>query len=42
MTVADDEAVVFRGSQRRVFDDLRPDTEVDLDGRVVRTLPRRG
>lgn len=42
MTLADDEAVVFRGAERRVFDDLAPDTEVDLDGHAVRTLPRRG
>jgi 3',5'-cyclic AMP phosphodiesterase CpdA len=42
MTLADDEAVVFRGPEIRRFDELAPDTEVDLDGHVVRTLPRRG
>ena len=42
MTLADDEAVVFRGPEARVYDDLPPDTEVDLDGHLVRTLPRRG
>jgi 3',5'-cyclic-AMP phosphodiesterase len=42
MTLADDEAVVFHGPEVRRFDGLAPDTEVDLDGHVVRTLPRRG
>lgn len=42
MTLADDEAIVYRGADATVYDDLRPDTEVDLDGHVVRTLPRRG
>lgn len=42
MTLADDEAVVFRGADATVYADLPPDTEVDLDGHVVRTLPRRG
>ena len=42
MTLADDEAVVFHGPQRRVYEGLEPDTEVDLDGHLVRTLPRRG
>lgn len=42
MTLADDEAVVFRGPAARRFHELAPDTEVDLDGHVVRTLPRRG
>lgn len=42
MTLADDEAVVFRGASVTVYADLEPDTEVDLDGHVVRTLPRRG
>ncbi len=42
MTLADDVAIVFRGAEYRVFDDLTPDTVVDLDGREVRTLPRRG
>jgi Icc protein len=42
LTVADDEAVVWRGPEPRVFADLAPDTEVDLDGYLTRTLPRRG
>ncbi len=42
LTLADDEAVVWRGAAQRVFDSLPPDSEVDLDGHVVRTLPRRG
>ena len=42
MSLADDEAVVFRGPVGTVYDGLAPDTEVDLDGHVVRTLPRRG
>jgi Icc protein len=42
MTLADDQAVVFRGAAATVYDDLAPDTEVDLDGHLVRTLPRRG
>jgi predicted phosphodiesterase len=42
MTLADDEAVVFRGASPTVYDGLEPDAEVDLDGHVVRTLPRRG
>lgn len=42
LTVADDEVVVWRGPDARVFSDLAPDSEVDLDGHVVRTLPRRG
>lgn len=42
MTLADDQAIVYRGPDATVYDGLRPDTEVDLDGHVVRTLPRRG
>lgn len=42
MTVADDEVVVFHGGVPKVWSDLPPDTDVDLGGRVVRTLPRRG
>ncbi|MFZ4518409.1 MAG: metallophosphoesterase family protein [Microthrixaceae bacterium] len=42
LTLADDEAVVWRGAEPTVFDGLTPDAEVDLDGHVVRTLPRRG
>lgn len=41
-TLADDEAIVWRGSQARCFESLQPDSDVDLDGHVVRTLPRRG
>lgn len=41
-TVADDEVVVHVGAEVRRYEGLRPDTEVDLDGVVVRTLPRRG
>ncbi len=42
MTLADDEAVVFRGPESTTYRDLTPDTVVDLDGHEVRTLPRRG
>lgn len=42
MTVADDEVVVGRGGEMRRYVGLRPDTQVDLDGVPVRTLPRRG
>jgi 3',5'-cyclic-AMP phosphodiesterase len=42
MSVADDEAVVFRGAQWRRYDDLPADSEVELEGRTLRTLPRRG
>jgi 3',5'-cyclic AMP phosphodiesterase CpdA len=42
LTVADDEVVVWRGPEPTVLDGLAPDTDVDLDGYVVRTLPRRG
>lgn len=42
LTVADDEAVVWHGPEPRVFSGLAPDTEVDLDGYLTRTLPRRG
>ena len=42
MTLADDEAVVFHGAEFRIFGDLPPDAQVDLDGYPVRTLPRRG
>ncbi len=42
MTVADDEVVVDRRGEMCGYRDLAPDTEVDLDGLTVRTLPRRG
>lgn len=42
MTLADDEAVVYRGADATVYGDLAPDSVVDLDGYEVRTLPRRG
>ena len=42
MTLADDEAIVYRGADATVYEGLAPGTEVDLDGHVVRTLPRRG
>jgi predicted phosphodiesterase len=42
MTLADDEAIVFRGAKWTTYADLAPDTLVDLDGHEVRTLPRRG
>ncbi len=42
MTLADDEAVVFRGAEWTRYDGLEPDSDTDLDGHVVRTLPRRG
>jgi len=39
-TVADDLVVIHDGVDVRRYDDLTPDTEHDLDGVVVRTLPR--
>jgi 3',5'-cyclic-AMP phosphodiesterase len=39
-TVADDEAVAFRGTAVRQWDALEPDTDYDLDGLSFRTLPR--
>jgi Icc protein len=42
MTVADDEVVVFHGPVPTTWQDLPADTELDLDGIRVRTLPRRG
>lgn len=41
-TVADDEVVVHDGITVRTYGDLRPGTEHDLDGLVVRTLERPG
>jgi predicted phosphodiesterase len=42
MSVSDDDAVAFDGARRRAWHDLAPDSEVALDGTVVRTLPRPG
>ena len=42
MSLADDEAVVFRGAEHRTYHGLPPDTWVEVDGETVRTLPRRG
>jgi predicted phosphodiesterase len=42
MSVSDDDAVVFDGALRRVYGGLDPDTEVELDGVTLRTLPRPG
>src|SRR3954470_24264638 len=39
-TVADDSAVVFEGADFRVYDDLSPATDYELDGAAFRTLPR--
>lgn len=39
-TVADDFAVLHDGLEVRRYDDLSPDTDHDLDGVVVHTLPR--
>jgi 3',5'-cyclic-AMP phosphodiesterase len=39
-TVADDLAVIHDGLDVRRYDGLEPDTEHDLDGIAVRTLPR--
>jgi 3',5'-cyclic AMP phosphodiesterase CpdA len=41
-TVADDEVVMFDGPKCTRYDDLTPDTEHELDGVSVRTLPRPG
>lgn len=41
-TVADDEAVVHVGAEVHRYEELPPDSEVEVHGRVVRTLPRRG
>jgi 3',5'-cyclic-AMP phosphodiesterase len=41
-TVADDEAVLFRGSEVVHLDGLMPDTAYDHDGVEFRTLPRPG
>ena len=41
-SVADDEVVIFDGAEKSVHRDLAPDTEHDLDGVKVRTLPRPG
>jgi predicted phosphodiesterase len=39
-TVADDEVVLFDGASKSTYDGLAPDTDHDLDGVKVRTLPR--
>ena len=41
-TVADDLVVIHDGLDVRRYDGLSPDTEHDLDGVTVRTLPRPG
>lgn len=41
-TVADDEAVVHVGAEVHRYEDLPPGSEVEVHGRAVRTLPRRG
>jgi predicted phosphodiesterase len=41
-TVADDEVVLFDGPVFTRYDGLAPDTEHELDGIAVRTLPRPG
>jgi 3',5'-cyclic AMP phosphodiesterase CpdA len=41
-TVADDEVVIYEGSNVRRYEGLEPDTEHELDGVPVRTLPRPG
>jgi predicted phosphodiesterase len=42
LTLADDEAIVWRGPEAKRYTGLRPDAPVDLDGHEVHTLPRRG
>src|SRR3546814_1656389 len=41
-TVADDEVVVHDGVAVRRYEGLRPDTEHDIEGFALRTLPRFG
>lgn len=41
-SVADDEAVVHRGGEVRVYDGLRPDTDYAYDGHEFRTFPDLG
>jgi Icc protein len=41
-TVADDEVVFHEGLEVRHYGDLRPDTDYELEGRQVWTLPRLG
>lgn len=41
-TVADDEVVAYRGTEMLRVDGVPPDTEVDISGRLVRTLSRPG
>ena len=40
--MSDDAAVAFVGTVRRSWSGLEPDSEVELDGTTVRTLPRPG
>ena len=41
-TVADDEAVIHDGAEARTYRDLEPDTDHELEGFELRTLPRLG
>ncbi|MET0903559.1 MAG: hypothetical protein ABWZ52_09995, partial [Acidimicrobiales bacterium] len=41
-TVADDEAVIHDGAEARTYRDLAPDTDHELEGFELRTLPRLG
>ena len=41
-SVSDDDVVIHVGAEVRHVTDLAPDTEYDLDGVTVRTLPRMG
>jgi predicted phosphodiesterase len=41
-TVTDDSAVVHHGTDVRVYDGLRPDTNYEIEGIGFRTLPRPG
>lgn len=42
LTLADDEAIMWFGSEVRHFEGLPPDQVVELDGFEARTLPRHG
>jgi 3',5'-cyclic AMP phosphodiesterase CpdA len=41
-SVADDEVVLHARSEIRVYDDLTPDTDYELDGHALRTFPDLG
>jgi len=41
-SISDDEVIAFEGSRPRIVSGLPPDTSVEIDGVVVRTLPRPG